>query len=124
VILQQIASRTNGGRNVTLAEAVSVGRTAEVTFDGTVSTPPRYVRSASGLHEHFRVHSDDGVDVAIADNVSIAPRCPVRPGDRVEIRGEFARAYADGSPLVHWTHHDPTAHHPDGFIEYDGHRYA
>lgn len=109
---------------VTLAQAVSGGRTAEVTFGGVVTTGPRYLSSRSGMHEHFAVHSDDGVDVEIADNVSIGPACPVKPGDRVEIKGEFARAYADGSPLVHWTHHDPSRHHVDGFIELDGRRYA
>lgn len=109
---------------MTLAEAVSTGHTAEILFDGVVASPPAFARTASGVHEHFRVRSDDGIDVEIADNVSIAPPCPVRPGDRVEIRGELVRSYKDGSPLVHWTHHDPSARHPDGFIDLGGRRYA
>ncbi len=109
---------------MTLAQAVSAGRSAEVTFGGVVTSEPRFVASRSGLHEHFAVRSDDGVDVEIADNVSIGPRCPVGTGDRVEVRGELVRSYADGSPLVHWTHHDPSRRHADGFIEFDGRRYA
>lgn len=109
---------------MTLAEATKVGKPTEVTFDGTVTSGPRFARSTSGLHERFRVHSDDGVDVEIVDNVSIAPHCPVRPGDRIEIKGEFDRAYANGSPIVHWTHHDPSGTHAGGFIELDGLRYA
>jgi hypothetical protein len=109
---------------VTLAQAAALGRTTEVTFGGVVATSPRYVRGTSGLHERFLVHSDDGVDVEVCDNVSIAPRCPVQPGDRIEVKGEFARAYADGSPLVHWTHHDPSLRHPGGFIDFAGRRYT
>lgn len=109
---------------MTLAQAVVRGRAAEVTFDGTVATAPRFVGSRSGMHEHFFVRSDDGVYVGIADNVSIADPCPVAPGDRVEVKGEFTPSYADGSPLVHWTHHDPSRRHADGFIEFGGRRYA
>lgn len=109
---------------MTLGEAVAAGRRTEVTFGGEVTSAPRFVRSASGLHELFGVRSDDGVAVKIADNVSLAPRCPVRPGDRVEIRGEYDRAYADGAPLVHWTHRDPSHRHPDGFIAVAGRVYA
>ena len=109
---------------MTLAQAATAGTRTEVEFDGTVTTPAQTWRSTSGMHEHFRVHSDDGVDVEIADNVSIAPPCPVEPGDRVEIRGEFVRAAAGGGPLVHWTHHDPAQTHPGGFIRLNGRLYA
>ncbi len=108
---------------MTLAQAVSSGRSTEVTFGGIVTTVPLYVGSRSGTHELFFVRSDDGINLEVADNVSIAARCPVAPGDRIEIRGEFARSYADGSPLVHWTHHDPSHRHVDGFIDFGGRRY-
>jgi hypothetical protein len=108
---------------MTLAQAVSGGRSTEVTFGGVVTTAPRFLGTRSGMHELFRMQSDDGVDLEIADNVSIAARCPVVPGDRIEVRGEFSPAYADGSPLVHWTHRDPCHRHTDGFIELDGRRY-
>lgn len=109
---------------MTLAEATKVGGPAEVTFDGTVTSGPRFARTTSGVHERFAVHSDDGIDVEIVDNVSIAPRCPVHAGDRIEVKGEFAHAYADGSPIVHWTHHDPSGTHVGGFLEVGGHLYA
>ncbi|HEY2554051.1 MAG TPA: DUF3465 domain-containing protein, partial [Candidatus Cybelea sp.] len=85
---------------------------------------PWFVNSRSGRHEHFDVRSSDGVDVEVADNVSIAVPAPVAPGDRVQIRGELTRSYANGSPLVHWTHHDSLHRHADGFIEVGGRRYA
>jgi hypothetical protein len=109
---------------MTIAQALTSGGAAEVTFGGVVTTPARFVATRSGMHEHFRVRSDDGVEVEVADNVSIARPCPVKPGDHIEIRGECTRAYADGSPLVHWTHRDPRQRHPDGFIQLDGRRYA
>ena len=39
---------------------------------------------------------------------SIAPRCPVRAGDRIEVRGEMVHD-PGRPPVVHWTHHDPRA---------------
>lgn len=109
---------------MTLGQAVSSGYGGEILFDGVVATAPAFARTTSGVHERFHVRSDDGIDVEIADNVSIAPPCPVRPGDRVEIRGELVRSYRDGSPLVHWTHHDPSGRHTGGFIEVGGRCYA
>lgn len=109
---------------MTLAQAAATGTRTEVDFTGTVTSMPRTWHSASGYHEHFRVQSDDGPSVEIADNVSIAPPVPVKPGDRVTIRGEFVQAYNGGGPLVHWTHHDPSHRHPDGFIGLDGRLYA
>ena len=43
--------------------------------------------------------------VEVVDNVSIAPRCPVAPGDSIEIRGELVHD-PGRLPVVHWTHHD------------------
>ena len=97
----------------------------EVTFAATVQTAPRffYGRSSHAMHEAFDVRTDDGRRLEVVDNVKLAPRCPVQPGNRVTIRGELVANSSHG-PLVHWTHHDPGHHHPDGFIELHGRVYA
>ncbi|MGA8534526.1 MAG: DUF3465 domain-containing protein [Candidatus Tumulicola sp.] len=89
---------------------------ARVDFEATVSSPPRYFYGSRthSMHEAFAVRSDAG-PLEVVDNVSIAPRCPVHVGDRIEVCGEMVHDRGR-PPVVHWTHHDPRKHHPDGFI--------
>ena len=98
---------------------------SEVAFAGIVTSRARffYGSNTHALHERFRVRSDDGHALDIVDNVRLAPRVPVVPGDRVFLQGELIPCGSHG-PLLHWTHHDPRHLHPDGFIELDGRRYA
>jgi hypothetical protein len=74
------------------------------------------------MHEAFDAQTSSG-PVEIVDNVSIAPRVPVQPGDSIDVRGEMVHD-AGKPPVVHWTHHDPQGTHPDGFIRYHGRTYA
>ncbi len=107
-----------------LAGAIAAGRTAEVDFSGTVASPARffYGTHTKCEHETFAVSTPSGV-VDIIDNVDLAPRVPVAPGDRVDVRGEYVNDPGK-APIVHWTHHDPAHRHPDGFIRLRGQLYA
>jgi hypothetical protein len=98
---------------------------SEVAFDATVVDRPRffYGSRTHAVHEAFDVRADDGHRLEIVDNVSLAPRVPVAPGDRIQVQGELVPGATRG-PLVHWTHHDPRHHHVDGFIELRGRLYA
>ena len=97
---------------------------AWVDFTARVLTVPRffYGSRSHSVHEAFEARSSAGV-VEIVDNVSIAPRCPVQPGDCIEVRGQLVHDPGK-PPLVHWTHHDPGHRHPDGFIRLRGRLYA
>ena len=96
----------------------------EVRYTGTVATTPFFFTShrSHRTHEQFDVRADDGRTFRVVDNVTIAPRVPARPGDRVTVQGELI--HAGGRPLVHWTHHDPGHRHADGFIALGGRVYA
>lgn len=100
----------------------------EVRYSGTVTTPPSFFSSKHShrAHEQFDVRADDGTAFRVVDNVTVAPRVPARPGDRVTVQGELIRFRHDPSrtPLVHWTHHDPRGRHAGGFIELGGRVYA
>jgi hypothetical protein len=97
----------------------------EVTYTGTVLTPPRFFHSKHSPfeHEQFDCTRDDGSTFRVVDNVTIAPRVPVAPGDAVTVRGELVHDRGQ-PPIVHFTHHDPWGTHPDGFINVGGHVYA
>lgn len=98
---------------------------SEVQWSGTVTSAPTFFRGSRthAIHEQFDVRRDDGEVFRVVDNVDLAPRVPVLPGDRVTVRGELVRD-AHQRPLVHWTHHDPNARHEGGWIEHGGQRYA
>ena len=107
-----------------LSAAYSGSSPAEVTFEGQVTTGARYFFGTRTKceHETFGVQTSAG-PVRIVDNVAIAPRVPVQPGDRVEVRGEMVHD-PGRIPIVHWTHHDPQGRHVGGFIEFGGRVYA
>ena len=97
----------------------------QVHYSGTVTTPPSFFWSKHSHREHeqFDVRADDGSPFRVIDNVTIAPRVPAHPGDRVSVQGELVHDRGR-PPIVHWTHHDPRGRHPDGFITLGGRIYA
>lgn len=109
---------------MTLQSAYAGTRPAEVTFDARVTSGARYFYGSRShaMHEAFDAQTSAG-KVEIVDNVDIAPRVPVRPGDTIEVRGEMVHD-PGRKPIVHWTHHDPDQRHQDGFIRYQGRVYA
>ncbi len=107
-----------------LTQAVATGRRAEVTFPATVSSNPRFFMGSHThcMHEAFKVATQSG-SLEIVDNIALAPKVPVLAGDQIEVRGEYV-PHGQHGPLVHWTHHDPTHRHVDGFIQFHGQVYA
>lgn len=107
-----------------LQSAYAGTRPAEVTFDARVTSTPRffYGSKTHRMHEAFDAQTAAG-GVEIVDNVGIAPRVPVQPGDSIQVRGEMVHDPGE-KPIVHWTHHDPDGRHQDGFIRYLGRVYA
>jgi hypothetical protein len=96
----------------------------EVTFDARVTGWPRFFfgKRTHCEHEAFDARTPAG-RVEIVDNVNIAPPVPVRPGDRIQVRGEMVHD-PGRIPVVHWTHHDPRGVHESGFIRLRGRVYA
>ncbi len=97
----------------------------EITLGGTVLAPPTFFQGKHSrfVHEQFDCRGDDGRTFRVIDNVSIGPRVPVNPGDRVTVKGELVHDRGR-PPIVHFTHHDPWGTHEGGFIELGGRIYA
>jgi hypothetical protein len=98
---------------------------AEVTFGARVTSAPHffYGRHTHRVHEEFSAETAAG-NVDIIDNVGIAPRIPVKPGDAIQVRGEMVHDRDKPDPVVHWTHHDPDGRHADGFIRLQNREYS
>ena len=70
-------------------------------------------------HQRFILRLASGKTLLVAHNIDIAPRVsPLSEGDTVEYRGEFV--WNDKGGVVHWTHHDPSGHHPAGWLKHAG----
>ena len=72
-------------------------------------------------HQRFIITAHDGLSVLIAHNIDLAPRIPLRIGDRVAVFGQYEWNHKGG--LIHWTHHDPKKQHPEGWIMHKNKKY-
>jgi hypothetical protein len=92
-----------------------------VQLEGTVVRVLSDDNSGS-RHQRFIVRLPSGRTLLIAHNIDIAPRVEgLAAGDSVRFSGEFEENNKGG--VVHWTHHDPSGRHVDGFIVHKGRTY-
>ena len=110
---------------IPIATAYHTDGRCEVAFAGRVLDAPHFFFGTKTQceHEAFDASTVAG-PVEIVDNVGLAPRIPVHPGDRIEVRGEMVHDSDRTEPIVHWTHRDPAGRHIDGFIRVHGETYA
>ncbi len=96
--------------NVVVASAGKVIKTLRTDTEGS-------------RHQKFVIRLDSGATILITHNIDDAPRVPVRPGDRVSLRGRYIWNERGGE--IHWTHHDPNGVLAGGWIEMErtGKRY-
>jgi hypothetical protein len=72
-------------------------------------------------HQRFIMRLPTGRTLLVAHNIDLAPRVPLRKGDRLRVFGEYE--WNERGGLLHWTHHDPDGGHAEGWIDFDGTRY-
>ena len=73
-------------------------------------------------HQRFILKLPSGLTLLVAHNIDLAPRLDgLREGDTVRFYGEYEWNTKGG--VLHWTHHDPSARHVGGWLEYQGRRY-
>lgn len=72
-------------------------------------------------HQRFLVKLSNNTTVLVAHNIDLAPKVPIRPGDIVEITGEYIWNPKGG--VLHYTHHSTSRRHPGGYILFNGNKY-
>ncbi len=107
-----------------LANALQAGRPLECTLDATVCDSPReyFGNRTKAEHEYFHVVCQ-GQRLEVVQNLNCSPNVPVQPGDAIELHGELVPHGSHGA-LMHWTHHDPSGRHEDGWVLDHGQRYG
>ena len=96
---------------------------AEVVTSGNVVDVLGTRRGPSGEHEGFLLRLNGACDllVKVETNIDLTGPVPLRPGESVEVKGEYEYNALGG--VIHWTHHDPRGHHDNGYVIADGKMY-
>jgi hypothetical protein len=73
-------------------------------------------------HQRFILRLTSGQTLLIAHNIDIAPRLSgLKVNDSVSFYGQYEWNSQGGT--VHWTHHDPSKKHINGWLKYKGKTY-
>jgi hypothetical protein len=73
-------------------------------------------------HQKFIIELNSGQTLLIAHNINVAPRVKnLNLGDHINFYGEYEWNSKGG--VVHWTHHDPSGRHENGWITHGGKLY-
>ena len=73
-------------------------------------------------HQKFILELNNGHTVLIAHNIDLALRISnIQKGDVVEFFGEYE--YSEKGGVIHWTHHDPSRKHVNGWLKHQGRTY-
>ena len=70
-------------------------------------------------HQRFILKLSNGQTLLIAHNIDLAPKIySLNKGDTVEFNGEYEWNAKGG--VIHWTHHDPSGRHENGWLKHNG----
>lgn len=73
-------------------------------------------------HQRFIVQLASGQTLLIAHNIELAPRITdLEKGDPIAFAGEYEWNHKGG--VIHWTHHDPSKRHAEGWLKHNGRLY-
>jgi hypothetical protein len=73
-------------------------------------------------HQKFLLKLSSGQTVLIAHNIDLSTRIEnLNIGDEVAFYGEYEWNNKGG--VVHWTHHDPSGQHINGWLKHQGKTY-
>jgi hypothetical protein len=73
-------------------------------------------------HQRFIIKLNSGQTILVAHNIDLAPKVKdLKKGSNIELKGEYEWNNKGG--VIHWTHHDPSKRHIDGWIKHNNKTY-
>ena len=74
-------------------------------------------------HQRFILKLSSGQTLLVAHNIDLADKIKgLKKGDKVAFYGEYE--WSEQGGVIHWTHHDPSGRHTDGWLKHDGRLYS
>jgi hypothetical protein len=73
-------------------------------FEGTVTNLLDTYIGPKGKHQQFMVLLDDGKEMEVRHNTTLAPEVPVHIGESIKLWGVQVGDPVSGLPVIHWTH--------------------
>jgi hypothetical protein len=111
------------GSDQDLINAVSNRRKVNfVEGDGMVVTKVLPEDNDGLRHQKWMVRLSNGASLQAVYNSDMCPHVPIREGDVVAMGGMFL--WTNQGPMIHWLHHDPRGHRPDGYVKVNGKFYC
>lgn len=114
----EVASETGGEA---VLRAYAARRSDEWLEAGGVVTRTLADDNEGDRHQRFIVEVAPGHTLLVAHNIDLAPRVPLKAGERVVMRGEYE--WTEKGGVLHWTHHDPGGRRDGGWIRHAGKTY-
>lgn len=135
-------SSTEEGTSVERKSEDASARTGRAEASGDAAVARAWERRASGVqleghgtvikvlpddndgsrHQRFLLKLRSGATLLIAHNIDLAPRIDaLQRGDEVAYFGQYEWNPRGG--VIHWTHHDPSGRHVDGWLKHKGQIY-
>lgn len=115
---------------VTISEAVNnasieqafASKSSNVPVTGKGTVIKLLAEDTQGVqHQKFLVKINATQVLLFAHNIDLASRIPLKVGDEITFSGEYV--YNPKGGILHWTHHDPSGHHPAGWVILNGQKY-
>lgn len=73
-------------------------------------------------HQKFLLKLESGQTILIAHNIDLSSRIEnLKVGDEIIFYGEYEWNHKGG--VIHWTHHDPSGRHINGWLKHQGKTY-
>ena len=121
VPVENVATASEITSNASIEQAFE-SKSSDVQVTGKGMVVKLLVDDTQGeQHQKFLVKINATQVLLFAHNIDLAARIPLKVGDEITFSGVYV--YNPKGGVLHWTHHDPSGHHPAGWVILDGQKY-
>jgi len=104
----------------TTIEKAYIAKQSNVQVEGSGKVAKVLADDTKGIHhQKFILKLSTNATVLVAHNIDLSKKIyDLKTGDTVEFSGEYEWNNKGG--ILHWTHHDPSKKHQDGWLKHNG----
>lgn len=113
-------SQADGGAGDDVLQKAYDNHSSDIQVTGMATVYRKLPDDLDGSrHQKFLVRTHTGQSILIAHNIDLSTKInSLAVGDTIEFSGEYEWGLKGGA--IHWTHHDPSGRHVDGWLKHNG----